>query len=339
MVLILSGNNSVNTYGIKASLIDPDFEEVNEVEVQKLEPMGVPKIPIGIQYASVFKLWDAGYRGQNIKIAVIDSGVYSKHKEFGGNTIHERNKIPDIFNGTNVHGTHVAGTIIANGVKLMGAAPKSTIYDYRIFANENSSYKAQKVSGDIGLLVSSLDQAYNDGCHIINLSLGIPIDLSPIRSAVHKAYNRGVTVISAAGNRLNRRDNVSYPAMYDCVISVGALKINGSSVSKAEFSMDNHAVNIWADGHKVLSTLPDDKYGTLSGTSMASPLVTGVVSAYFSYLLEKGITPSPQKARAFLNQNVIEAKGTKVLKLKAMSLSSTDESEEGDDIEIELFNL
>lgn len=329
IVLVLSGNNQTNTVGAKADIFEP--ESVEETDVKDAN------LPVGLKYASVKNLWDKGFRGQGIKVGIIDSGVHSSHKEFAGTSIHSRNKIPDDFDGSNVHGTHVAGTVAAKGVRLYGAAPKCEIYDYRIFANENSTGRAQKVSGDIGLLVSSLDQAHSDGCHIVNLSLGIPIDFSPIRTAIHRAYNKGITIVSAAGNRTSRnRGNKSYPAMYDTVISVGAMRINGKAITKADFSMDNPQVNIWADGHKVLSTLPHQKYGLLSGTSMASPLVTGAIAAHFSYLKSKGETPNPQKARDFLAKNTFNISGIPTLKLKAVSTQDFEVSEQEANIEIEV---
>ena len=311
LILILTGNSSINTYGEKANIPLMELKE---------ESIDVKIIPKGIKYASISKLWNSGFKGQNIKIGVIDSGVASQHSEFSKTIIHHRNKIPDKFDGSNVHGTHVAGTVAANGLKIIGAAPESIIYDYRIFANDSSKGKAAKMSGDIGLLISSLDQAFNDGCKIINLSLGIPIDYAPIRNAIHNAHKRGITIVSAAGNRENKNDNKSYPAMYDTVISVGALKIDGQNVSKANFSMDNNKVNIWAHGYKVLSTLPHQKYGTLSGTSMASPLITGAIASYFSYLKSKDIKPSPQKAFEFLKKNSISVGGAKVLRLKELEI-------------------
>ena len=312
LVLILTGNSSINTYGQKAN--------IPLLELQEVELSNHDVVPVGIKYANVSSLWKAGFKGQNIKVGIIDSGVHSQHKEFVNTVIHQRNKIPDTFNGSNIHGTHVAGTIASGGLKIMGASPKSIIYDYRIFSNENSKGKAKKMNGDIGLLVSSLDQAYSDGCLIINLSLGIPTDYAPIRNAIHKAYNRGITIVAAAGNRERKEDNTSYPAMYDCVISVGALKIDGKNIFKAGFSMDNSKVDIWAHGQKVLSTLPHQKYGNLSGTSMASPLVAGTIASYFSYLKSNGETPTPQKAIAFLKKHSAVAGSTRVLKLKDLEV-------------------
>ena len=319
LVLIFTGNDSINTYGKKAN------NPILEMEVLEMSGVDSKTIPRGIKYAHVSRLWDLGYKGQGIKVGIIDSGVAVDHKEFSHNAVYKRNKIPDNFNGTNIHGTHVAGTIGAQGLKIIGAAPLCTVYDYRIFGNEDSKGKAAKLSGDVGLLIGALDQAYNDGCHIVNLSLGIPVDYAPIRNAIHKAYNKGMTVVAAAGNRERKSDNKSYPAMYDTVISVGALKIDGDKISKAAFSMDNSKVDVWAHGHRVLSTLPQQKYGFLSGTSMAAPLVTGAISSYFSQLVETGEKPSPQKAAQFLKENSNKmSSNTRVLKLKGVEVEWTE---------------
>lgn len=308
--LYFTGNTSINTFGKKA---ETPVLKLEELSASAIDPKSIPK---GIKYACVEELWKHGFKGQNVKVGIIDSGVWDKHGEFGKTKIHDRNGIPDDFNGTNIHGTHVGGTVAANGVKIIGSSPECIIYDYRIFANDNSRGKAARMSGDVGVLITAIDRAIADGCHVINMSLGIPHDYSPIRNAIHKAHKAGVTIVAAAGNREVKTDNISYPAMYDTVISVGALSIEGGAVSKAGFSMDNSKVNVWAHGHRVLSTLPGNKYGFLSGTSMAAPLVTGVISAYFSKLLSENTKPTPLAAEKFIRENISMVGNTKILKLK-----------------------
>lgn len=314
-ILVLTGNNNKSVVGYKLN-----YEPMNDLKIfneNSLQLMQNKKIPTGIEYAGIQKLWEQGYKGKGITVGIVDSGVDKNHKEFKSTNIVRKNKIPDEFDGSNIHGTHVAGTIAANGLKIQGAAPECKIIDYRIFANEETNKKADKVSGDVGLLISSLDEAFNDGCSIINLSLGISQDLSSIRNAITRAYKKGVTIICAAGNKANNEDNeINYPAAYKNVISVGAFKIDGkNNIEKADFSMNSNN-NIWADGVKVFSTIPKDQYGLLSGTSMASPLVTGAIASYFSFLKGKGIEPKPKHAFDFINKNSKVVNGLKILTLE-----------------------
>lgn len=318
-VLILTGNNTTQKLGKKMDMFPTKFEEQNVKNT---------KIPVGLNYAGIKELWDKNLKGKGVKIGVVDSGIQNNHNEFKDTQITTRNKIPDTFDGSNVHGTHVAGTIAASGKKIFGAAPEAKLVDYRIFANEKTSKQADRISGDIGLLISSLDDAYSDGCHIVNLSLGIPIDYPPVRNAISRAFNRGITIVCAAGNRNKKTENTSYPALYPTVISVGAIKIENSTVKKTPFSMDNSGVNIWADGNKVLSTLPHNKYGLLSGTSMASPLVAGTIASYFSELISKGKKPSPHDAFEFIRNHTKQDNGVSVLRLQNLKLKQNEISDE-----------
>ena len=125
---------------------------------------------------------------------------------------------------------------------------------------------------------------------IINMSLGSDENSTSVRRAVDNTYNTGILIVVAAGNSGNAAgvgDNVDYPSRYNSVVSVGATDMNDN---RASFSSTGPRLELSAPGVNILSTLNGgrNKYGTMSGTSMSCPHVTGVAALIMS--AEPGIT-------------------------------------------------
>lgn len=97
----------------------------------------------------------------------------------------------DHYTKFNFHGTHVAGTIAANGI-LKGVAPDSILHDYRVFDGDGITKE--------GTIEKALIRAVDDGCQVINLSLGGPVPSDSIKKAVDYAHKKDVLLVVAAGN-------------------------------------------------------------------------------------------------------------------------------------------
>lgn len=216
-----------------------------------------------------------------ITVAVLDTGLYQAHPDLTGKNVSGYNAISssDSTNDDNGHGTHVSGIISAaanNGTGIAGVASRSLIMPV----------KAADSSG-IGCTINlskGIVWAADHGARVINISMAGPNYDRLLQSAVDYAYNKGVTVVAAAGN--SNSSKPYYPAALNHVIAVSAI---GKSVSKAPFSNYGNYVDLAAPGADVYSTTSDGKFGYMSGTSMASAYVAGAAA----YLLSAGGMLSP----------------------------------------------
>jgi thermitase len=212
--------------------------------------------------------WDYTRGSSGQEIAVLDTGVDYNHPDLDGKTIRgydfvDNDYYPMDLNG---HGTHVAGTAAAetnNGTGVAGMAPNTKILAVRVLDANGS--------GSLADIADGIRYAADAGAEVINLSLGCDCNTTTLKNAVDYAWNKGSVVIAAAGN-----DGVSTtfePASYANVIAVGAVD---SRDRKASFSNYGSWVDVTAPGVDIASTVPNNGYSYMSGTSMASPHVAGL---------------------------------------------------------------
>lgn len=213
--------------------------------------------------------WDYA-RGDNVTIAVIDTGVHANHPDLAGKVINgydfvDRDWVSQDGNG---HGTHVAGIAAAvtnNGRGIAGAAPNAKILAVRVLNNSGS--------GTLNNIADGIRYAADYGAKVINLSLGGPSGSTTLKQAVDYAWSKGAVVVAAAGNE--NTSAPSYPAYYSNAIAVAATT---SSDTRSSFSNYGSWVDVAAPGSSILSTYPTSSYVYLNGTSMASPYVAGVAA-------------------------------------------------------------
>lgn len=220
--------------------------------------------------------------GSQVRVAVIDTGIYYKHADLGG-CFGNDCKIAGGWDFVNNdadplddagHGTHVAGTIASNlATAYTGVAPDARLYALKVLDANGG--------GSLSDLIAALQWAVANDIDIASMSLGSDYDLISVREACDAAYEAGVLLVAAAGNdgnRAGRGDSVDYPGAYESVIAVAA---TDSSDRRAYFSSTGPAVEISAPGVSIRSTTPSG-YATMSGTSMATPHVSGVAALIFA---------------------------------------------------------
>ncbi|MEW5907983.1 MAG: S8 family serine peptidase [Patescibacteria group bacterium] len=208
-------------------------------------------------------------------------------------------------NDDNSHGTHVIGTIAQstnNGIGVAGVAYRASIMPVKVLNKYGSGTYADVADG--------IRWAADHGAKVINLSLGGSSSASYLEEAVAYAYNKGITVIAAAGN--DGQGTVSYPAAYNnYVIAVGATRYDETRAYYSNYgpSLDLVApggdlnVDQNGDGYKdgVLQqtfgrTTNDWGYYFYQGTSMATPHVAGVAAL----IISKGNAKTPSEVRTIL---------------------------------------
>ncbi len=224
--------------------------------------------------------WNCG-RGSGVEIAVLDTGVDSGHPEFsdhitpGATALNGSASVSPGGGGydPNGHGTHVAGIAAAsadNGVGIAGVAPRATIIPVRVLDAYGSGWNSDVAAG--------ITWAVDAGADVINLSLGAPSESQAVANAITYATANGVVVVAAAGNGgINGASN--YPAADNRTLAVGSID---QTRHISSFSTRGTYVDLAAPGSLILSTAPGDSYATMSGTSMATPFVAGVVALVIS---------------------------------------------------------
>ena len=225
--------------------------------------------------------WDAAYGPGNYpasggtRVGILDTGIDRSHVDLLGKTKACASAVTAlgiVTNGTcsddNLHGTHVAGTVGAitnNGVGVAGAAPNA---EFAIFKGLNAAG-----TGFYADIVAGIHWLHTTGqAKIISMSIGGPQDAALDRELT-EAANAGALLIAAAGN--DGDDTKNYPAFHPDVMSVGSVDQAGQ---RSNFSNCNSDVEIAAPGEDIWSTAPGNGYVTISGTSMATPHVSGVAS-------------------------------------------------------------
>lgn len=258
-----------------------------------------PKGTAGVEGAdiNVLKAWDISTGSKQIKIAVIDTGVDYTHPDLKGNMWVNKNEIPgngidDDKNGFiddvygydfanndsdpmdgNGHGSHCSGTIGATHNNKVGVAG----------VMENVSIMAVKFLGDDGsgtleAAVKAIDYATMMNVDLMSNSWGGGGRSEALLEAINRASDKGIIFTAAAGNSSSNNDSVpSYPASYESpnIVSVAALTAQNTLASFSSYGRTT--VHIAAPGHNILSTVNGGKYDVYSGTSMATPHVSGVL--------------------------------------------------------------
>lgn len=250
---------------------------------------------------------DSNYTGSKIKIAVLDTGFDLQHPDFTGRDIHSASFVPnEAVQDRHGHGTHCIGTACGNtdnlGVRY-GVGKETIIYAGKVLSNQGS--------GAQSWILNAIAWAINNGCKVISMSLGSAVFPG---ESYNKAYERaaqyalskGCIMVAAAGNESERSQQifapVGSPANCPSVLAVAALD---ADLQVGDFS--NRAINptgtvdVAAPGVQIYSSWPmPTRYKTISGTSMATPHVAGILAL----LWEKYPTATPQVIISELNKMV-----------------------------------
>lgn len=275
------------------------------------DPGTDPGVPYTLQHIHAQGAW-ATAQGQGATIAVVDSGVDAGHPDLAANLLsgYDATGHGDVTD-QNGHGTHVAGLAAARpdpGLGIGGVAPMAKILPVKVMDPDGE--------GRVLWVARGIVWAADHGASVINLSLGGPRDSRVLDLAIRHAIQKGIPVVVAMGNDGDDGNPKEYPACEPGVIAVGATDDNDQVTS---FSDYGPWISLVAPGYADPSSFPtypttllsayqqepsefppEDRMGEgsalLSGTSQATPLVSGTVA------LLKGLRPdlSPEQIRKIL---------------------------------------
>ncbi|WKA53940.1 S8 family serine peptidase [Planococcus shixiaomingii] len=219
------------------------------------------------------RAWDQTLGSPNVVVAVIDDGADLLHPDLAGKWVSPYDIVKDSATAipAGSHGTHIAGIIGASiGNRTMGAgvAPKTSIMPINVF---NGQYS---LTSDI---IAGISYAVKNEADIINMSFATEVYSEAFETAVKTANENGVVLVAAAGN--DGKSTPNYPAAYPGVISVGSTT---STDELSTFSNYGSTIDITAPGDSIYSTWPGGLFESMSGTSMATPVVAGVAALVMS---------------------------------------------------------
>lgn len=251
-----------------------------------------------------------------IVVAVIDTGVDYDHEDLKNNMWVNVGEIPgngidddgngyvDDYYGVNIvakkgngdddhgHGTHVAGIIAAanNNIGVVGVA-----YNTKIMAIKAGQASGYFLQGDV---CKAIDYARENGADVINMSFGGIASTIAVQDALEQAYTHSVLVAAAGNDGLHNEGMLakpSYPAAYSFVL--GVMSVDGFGVESSFTNYDVKSFNsieyeVYAPGEAIVSTIPNNKYATWNGTSMAAPIVSGIAAVLRSVYSDPDMYPT-----------------------------------------------
>jgi thermitase len=290
-LILVNLPESMKARGVVELLANPDIQYVvPNFKLHSFSNVPVDGTALKEQWAiakvQAEKAWTrAGNKGsKSVLLAVIDTGADYNHKSLASNMVkgydfaeNDNDPMDKTSSQNPGHGTHCSGIIGANGVVdggTIGMSPDISIMPLR--------FLDEKGSGDLNNGIKAIDYAIEKGVQIISASWGAEVpeaQAAPLLEAVKRASDKGIIFVVAAGNSSKNNDTSNFfpaNAPYPNVINVAA-----SNPADGKPSWSNYGkakVSLSSPGENIMSTLPGDKYGNLSGTSMATPLVAGMVA-------------------------------------------------------------
>lgn len=309
---VLTNNYSVNEFDFLESYVSFNNlkNNLSYFTTTNDQSFVLSKKGADINYNQAYTLYNSIKNKKEVVVAIIDSGVDINHECLKNNIWVNKKEIPNNFkdddaNGfiddyfgwnfydennivyvnqdIDIHGTHAAGIVAAsyiNGYGIKGIASsdeqKVKIMPIKVLGANGK--------GSVSSLVKAIKYAHDNGARICNISLGFYNDNSDLEEII-SLYSDMLFVV-AAGNGLNFVGydidaKKVYPASYnyDNVLTVSSLAMDGMPYVSGNYGS---SVDIYAPGTYILSTIPLNKFGYLTGTSMAAPFATGVAAMLMS---------------------------------------------------------
>ncbi|ONI92353.1 peptidase S8 [Saccharothrix sp. ALI-22-I] len=279
---------TIGAVAAQAAKSDTAYESLlNDPNVDKIWLDGIrrPSLDRSTAQIGAPTAWQAGYTGQGVKVAVLDTGVDQGHPDLAGREVAEKNFTDDPDNTDGVgHGTHVAATVASSGAQYRGVAPDAQILDGKVCVTYGCAES---------WILDGMQWAADQGADVVNMSLGgadTP-EVDPLEQAVETlSAQTGTLFVIAAGNS-GSPETLSSPASADAALAVGAVERDESIAS---FSSRGPRVgdgaprpDVTAPGVDIVAaksstgqigTPVGENHVAISGTSMATPHTAGAAA-------------------------------------------------------------
>ncbi|MCP3900769.1 MAG: S8 family serine peptidase [Desulfobacteraceae bacterium] len=217
---------------------------------------------------------DIPFKGKGVKIAIIDTGVDIQHKDLKGAMAFNSNCLQGSSYKPEIHGTAVAGLIGArkNNFGIVGYAPESKIFSLR--ACKQISRTQSRGECYSSSIAKALDLAIQKKVHIINMSLGTNVKDKLISKLIYAGSKKGILFVAPAGNN-KAVYKLSFPASHPKVISVAGITEKKEFFPNAKVAKRS---DFYLPCDNLFSTIPNNKHNFLSGTSLSSAVVSGILA-------------------------------------------------------------
>ncbi|MEM9216451.1 MAG: PatA/PatG family cyanobactin maturation protease [Cyanobacteria bacterium P01_F01_bin.150] len=250
-------------------------------------------------------LWEQSLGDPRICVAILDGPVDESHSCFNGANFERLPTLVSDAAGNGVmsgHGTHITSVIFGQPHSpIHGIAPGCRGLIVPVFSDSRRGPLSQMD------LARAINQAVEQGANIINISggeLSQSGEADPIlANAVRSCNEKGILIVAAAGN--NGCQCLHVPAALPAVLAVGAMDAKGVPLESSNWGKTYQSQGILAPGENILGALPGEKVGMLSGTSFATPIVSGIAALLLSLQLQQGEEPNPHAVKAAILKSAL----------------------------------
>lgn len=227
-------------------------------------------MPWSHEYLGIPEAWHTS-EGEGVRVAVLDTGVDRTHPDLNGSIVGAFDTTGQGPLDRDTHGTWCCGIICGenNDEGIVGIAPKAEVISVKVLGDDGTGYGEWIAKG--------IELAEREGADIISMSLGSTFEMPEITEALRQfCYKPNRAAVCAAGNDgWNDPNGLNWPAACSFSQAIAAIDRDGNI---ADFSSRGPGVTVAAPGVDILSTVPGGLYAKMSGTSMATPIVAGVVA-------------------------------------------------------------
>ncbi len=264
-------------------------------EVVPLKPLFISAIGDGSDSSLALPIGKS-FGGKGVSIAVLDTGI-SKHKDLVNRiAVCQDFTLSRISESScedrNGHGTHVAGILAADGGPddggLFGVAPESSLLIFKVCSDGGKCFPDD--------VAKAIDEAVSKGANIVLMGFGSDSSSELIDDAITRGVKNNVLFVAAAGNNGPYSETIDFPASHEDVIPVGASDRNKNLAEWSSRGVDG--LDFVAPGDRIQSAWLKGEYKTLSGTSMAAPVIAGQAARVWHSL--KG---NPKAIRSVLTEH------------------------------------